>query len=413
MTRRLLMICYHFPPLGGIASVRALRFASRLPGFGWETLVLTPERGEYFRDASLRFPPERTRRTFNLELSRAARGVLRLEAGAAGELPKASLLGRLRDLTHRFVYRPDAQVGWYPFALTAARRLLREKRVDALFSSSYPMTGHLIARRLRRETGLPWVADFRDLWGEWSQATGWRRRRDHAFEQSILDEAACVTSVSPTYAEVFSRRGARRVEVLTNAFDEEEVAETEPVEPATFAYLGTYYPGFQGHLETALRALAGLFAAGRLPGLRLRFVGPAPARLERAFEDLGLAARTEATGFLPHAAAVRALRRAGVLFFAGPHACDRPERRGNVAAKVFEYLGARRPILMVGHPDSDVARFLRPFPRARVVPAGAVEEAGRAILELLAWRGGDDEAALEPYTSRSVTRRLAALLDSL
>ena len=59
---------------------------------------------------------------------------------------------RIRDLVRRYVYRPDPQIGWYPFAVQAGRAILRESRFDAIFSSSFPITAHLVARRLHRVT---------------------------------------------------------------------------------------------------------------------------------------------------------------------------------------------------------------------------------------------------------------------
>lgn len=412
--RRALLIAYHFPPLGGVASLRLLRFARLLPEHGWDTCVLTASRGDFVRDPSLDFPEQRVRRAFNFELSRTARGALRLDPGAAEKLPARSPLARARDLARRWLYRPDAQVGWYPFALSAARALLRDTRCDAIISTAYPMTAHLVARRLQRETGLPWVADFRDLWSDWSTDRGLRLRLDQALERDVLARASAVTTVSPTYAEVLRGRGARRALVLTNAFDEELFDGPAPApEPATCAYLGTYYPGYQDHLDTALRGLGRLRASGRVPGLRLRFIGAEPRGLDPLLRELGLDACAESTGFLPHRAAASELRRASVAFFAGPEAAEPPALRGNVAGKVFEYLAARRPILLVGHPESDVARLLRPFERARCVPVGDVQAAADAFEELTAWRGDEERSMLDAFRSRTLARRLADLLDSL
>jgi len=42
------MVAYHFPPASGTSGVqRALRFASYLPDFGWEPIVLTATPGVY------------------------------------------------------------------------------------------------------------------------------------------------------------------------------------------------------------------------------------------------------------------------------------------------------------------------------------------------------------------------------
>ena len=57
---RVLMVAYHFPPASGTSGVqRALRFASYLPDFGWEPIVLTatPSVYEYHNRDLLREVP--------------------------------------------------------------------------------------------------------------------------------------------------------------------------------------------------------------------------------------------------------------------------------------------------------------------------------------------------------------------
>ena len=193
------MVCYYFPPLGGIGSVRALRFASLLPEFGWQPTVLAPSRGAYYRDPSLAFPEGQVVRTRSLELSRTGKRAFAL--GGDDTVPAPLGRGtarRLRAFARRWVYRPDAQVGWYPFAVTAGRALLRRKSFDVVFSSSFPITAHLIARRLARDFTLPWVAEFRDVWtdaAEYDSAA--RRRSDQRTERTLLRDADAVVTVSP------------------------------------------------------------------------------------------------------------------------------------------------------------------------------------------------------------------------
>ncbi len=195
------MIAYFFPPLGGIASLRALRFARGLPESGWEALVVAPRSGDYHYDPTLSYPEDKVVRTLSLEISRTGRGALRKIAGK-GIPEQASVLARARQFVRRWIYLPDPQVGWYPFALAAARGVVRQQRVDAIFSSSYPITAHLVARRLHRDTGLPWVADFRDLWTDWVWRGELRGRLDSRLEHALLAEATAIVTVSPTFPPV-------------------------------------------------------------------------------------------------------------------------------------------------------------------------------------------------------------------
>jgi hypothetical protein len=216
-----------------------------------------------------------------------------------------------------------------------------------------------------------------------------------------------VVTVSPTYAEVLLRRGARAAEVILNGLDEEAAAAEVEAPEAAATYLGSFYPGRQD-LVTALEALAGLCGTeGQRP--LVRFVGELHPALSRALERPGLSRlRVEVTGFVPEAAARAYLRRSRVLLLAGPVSCETAALRGNVAAKTFEYLGARRPILVVGDQESDVARLLARFCHVRITAPGDVPAARRG-LEALARATPPETAVLAGFGSRALTRRLGDL----
>jgi glycosyltransferase involved in cell wall biosynthesis len=400
------MLHYYFPPIGGMGSVRAAKLAAHLPAAGWVPTVVAPRHATHHEDPSLVASDVTVVRTAQLARRAGAVGPVPTPAAGAQSRPLAA---QLRAWTHRWLYRPDAQIGWYGFALAAARRVLRRERADVLFSSSNPLTAHLVARRLHRETGLPWVAEFRDLWTDWDTG-GWRARRDGALERGLLADATAVVTVSPTYADALRRRGARHVSVVTNGFDPAEMPSLRPDTGATVAYLGTFYPERQD-LRTPFAALARLVRSGELPDLRVRVIGDFTPALAAVVDACGLGQHVEPLGFLPHAASLAALARAGLLLLAGPTTRDAAVLAGNVAGKTFEYLGVGRPILHVGAPESDLARMLRPFQHVQTVAPGDVDGAERAVRVLL--RGPAEPAPqpeLDAFTHRALAGRLAAVL---
>jgi glycosyltransferase involved in cell wall biosynthesis len=408
------MVCYYFPPLGGIGSLRALKFASYLPEFGWLPTVLAPRNGAYYLDETLSFPERQVVRTASLELSRAGKRTLGLGGHDTASASVGGVTRAARDLVRRWIYRPDAQIGWYPFALAAGRKVLRRERYDLVFSSSFPITAHLVARRLARDFSLPWVAEFRDPWTDRATYDSEARRRiDRRTEDGLLREAHAVVTVSPSWAERL-RRGARRVEVISNGFDPSDYTDGAAVPGTVATYLGTYYPDRQD-LGTAMRALGQLRRLG-LSDLRVRFVGPPPPPvLQQVIEEAGLLPCLEVTGLVSHAEALRALSSSNLLLLAGPAAAgDAADiERGTIAAKVFEYLGARRPILYVGDLDADIVRLLRPLGGVVFARPGDVETARRGVGELLASGRTPDTGQSPAFTRRALTRQLAALFDEL
>ena len=404
MARRVLMIAYYYPPLAGIASIRAMKFARYLPEWGWEPTVVAPAGSPQPQDGSLPLSDAPVVRAASLEIGR----LLRRKTSPGPTAPpatgeKSSLREALRRFAHRRLYRPDPQIGWYPFAVAAGRTLLRESRFDRIFSSSFPITAHLIARRLHRESGVPWVAEFRDPWADVSGG-GTQER----LEREIVREASAVVTVSPTLCDRFLAKGARRAEVITNGFDPADVA-TGRADGFVVTHLGSVYPELQD-LGAIWDALARMRAEDRSLPLRLRFVGELPPSTREAIARRGLDDVLEVTGLIGHREALARTAASTVLIAAGFHH-RHPQYRGVIPAKLFEYLATGLPVIHVDHHDTDAARMLSNQPGCHVVAPEDVEGAARALRASLG--AARVQRDLGPFTRRVLTGRLATIFESL
>src|SRR4051794_32912569 len=144
MMRRLLIVAYYFPPIGGIGSIRLARFAEHLPEFGWEVMVLAPNGTPHAEDPQLSYPEEHVVRSRSIELSRLKRLVPGVRGTDDGDDGVARGAARAAG---RLLY-PDPQIGWFPGAIAAGRPAVRRGSFDAVASSSFPITAHLVASRL-------------------------------------------------------------------------------------------------------------------------------------------------------------------------------------------------------------------------------------------------------------------------
>jgi glycosyltransferase involved in cell wall biosynthesis len=400
------MVSYYFPPLGAVSSLRAAKLASHLPEFGWEVRVLAPRLGAYYRDASLVFPEERVVRTASLELSRLGKKLVDPAAGDSEPARVGPASGRLRELARRLLYRPDAQAGWYPFAVSAGRRTLQGERFDAVFSSSVPFTAHRVALRLQRDFELPWVAEFRDPWADALDPGHPARPRRLAEEKRVLDAARAVVTVSPDWVRLFQAKGAREVALVTNGFDPQELPPLRRPHGIVLAHVGNFYPDRQdlAALWPALRDLRGATDAS----LRLRFIGPLHPILVDEIKAHGLEALVEVTGFLPHRQALAELMGSSALIVAGARD-ERPRLRGMIPAKIFEYMASGLPILYLGSPASDAARILAGQPACHVVAPRDHAATREALQVMVEQRPVERDVAR--YTHRTLAAELAAVLD--
>jgi glycosyltransferase involved in cell wall biosynthesis len=410
-TRRVLIVAYYFPPLGGIGALRALGFASDLSEFGWEATVLAPENGAYHRDPSLSFPEERVIRARSLELSRGGRRLVR-ERGATDTTEthdRGAVAIRLRALAHRFLYYPDAQVGWYPLATLAGQRAVARRRFDAILSSSFPVTAQLVARTLHRRNGIPWIAEFRDPWAARMGTEDPRQQRALALERSLAREATAVVMPSPTWAREHGERWDRPVAMIANGHGgaAPTPSSPHPDEELVLAHLGSYYPDIQD-LRAVWSALAQLRDEPGFGPVRVRFVGEVPRVLLDELGRYGLDDVVEVTGFLSAAEAARQIAGASVLLACGPRDA-RPSEQGVIPAKLFDYLATELPIIYAGERPNDGATLLEGQPGCHLLAPDDVEG---AIEALRACRGQRVHRDTARFARRERARELATLLDA-
>ncbi|HJW11687.1 MAG TPA: glycosyltransferase, partial [Albitalea sp.] len=219
---RILQIAYYYPPMGGAGVQRALKFSKYLPEFGVQPVVLAALDPHYVHDASLAAEVPAGLAVHRVEdTPLLARLAARRRTSASGGAAAAPSRWRtvLRDTVlatwHALQY-PDDKARWARRALREARAILRDQSsrgepIELIFTSSPPASAHWIGERLSREFGLPWVADFRDLWTDNPAyaAPAWRRALDRRLEQRWFDRASGVVTVTESWQRLLAaRRGA-------------------------------------------------------------------------------------------------------------------------------------------------------------------------------------------------------------
>lgn len=381
--RKVLLIAYYWPPLGGIGMLRATKLARYLPESGWAPVVLAPDGGVHRIAASAaetaevaHIPvirvPFRDRLGWLRRSGRPPGAALAASTGGARAASgmKIRLTQGLRSWASRWLREvvdyPDAEIGWYGAAVAAAVAAVREQGIDLIFSTSSPVTAHLIAAAVARSTGRPWVADLRDLWTQnpYYPHTPVRRWSERRLERRVLGAADMLVTVSrPLAGELGelhpSHRG--RVGVVTNGFDPEDFAGLEPRHPSqerfVITYTGSLY-GTRRNPEPLLQALHLLASRhGVDPArLELRVLGPDAGSLQDRARTLGLACVVRCLGLVPYHTALQEQVDAHVLLLVEQLT---PEARGIFTGKVFEYLGAQRPILALARTDGVIADLLR------------------------------------------------------
>ena len=140
---------------------------------------------------------------------------------------------------------------------------LGDWRPDVIVVSGPPFSAYLAGRRLARRWGVPWVADYRDLWtnSNYYICGPIRRRMDRVVERWILRTVALTITVSEPLAEDLRRDFGVRCEVVMNGYEADEFGprRAEPTTglPLRLVYTGEIHVG-RSDPASFLEAIGGL-----------------------------------------------------------------------------------------------------------------------------------------------------------
>lgn len=435
--KRVLIISYYWPPTGGSGVQRWVKFAKYLPEEDWQPVIYTPENPEQLAvDASLEaeVPSEaeviRTRITepyalYKKVLRRSGHSKEAVEVNPVNAQNKSFLQKAAMWVRGNF-FRPDPRCLWIRPSVRYLKKYLEEHPVDLIVTTGPPQSMHMIGLRLAKETGLPWVADFRDPWTKifyfkHLSMTPATERWHKKMEKAVLDEASAVVAVSPLVQQEFQAMTDTPVELITNGFDECDF----PSEKDTEAYGGPEKDFTITH--------TGLFAADGNPTvlwdvlrekyqadddfrkrLRIKLIGKNDEQILKALKDRGLQEALTDMGYQPHSVAVEQQRKASILILP---LRKEPEYKAVLPGKLFEYMASERPVLGIGQPDGAMAMILGEAKTGTVLDwddkkgiSEYIEKCWKMHLEGRLTTVGAD---ISRFTRRSTTRQMAGLFDRL
>jgi|GraSoiStandDraft_56_1057294.scaffolds.fasta_scaffold02860_1 glycosyltransferase involved in cell wall biosynthesis len=399
---RVLLVTMYFPPAGGAGVARPTKLAGHLVELGFEVHVLAPDDSKWlYRDDVLAIPS-------NVQVHRAK------YVGPRGRLPAEELHGldgldralRQAALFSRRLLVPDEFVSWGLTAIPAARRIVRDEKIDVLVTTSPPASVNLIGAAVKQVTGVYWVADLRD-----SVAANPDRRVDRlavrmkeqaqeSVAKLVARWADAVVTVSKAISAEMRALGAERVETIPNGCDFEDFAGLEYHRNERFriTHTGTFF----GHRDprpflSALAEVEGDVVA--------RFVGGLRSADREFAEALGLGDRIEEIEHVPRQSALELQRDSEALLLLLPEAGGRGKTVPS--GKIYEYLAAERPILAAVPPDGVAAELVRRADAGVVVAPDDVPALKAAISGLRArWaKGALENGSLPPELKDELSRR--------
>jgi hypothetical protein len=427
MGRRVLIITYYWPPLAGSGVQRWLKFAKYLPDFGWEPVIFTPENPDFeLIDESLlkditpdleviRFPiwePYNLFRAFKKGSSKNLSYIL--------ETQKKSFLDKIGVFLRANFFIPDPRIFWAKPSSEFLIDCVNKGQFDAIISTGPPHSLHILARNIKRKTGIPWIADFRDPWTQWDFNLELPmlkpiRKIHQKLELSVLREADEIVTISPTFQTELNEISGRIIQLITNGFDEADqvnlshsntlLKEKEALE--------IVYSGIIDALRDPrpfLLAMKNAFANTQ-KNVNCRFVGKvSKAIIDFVSHDDYLKNHVIFEGYVSHQRVFEFYQNADLLLLVLTTAKN---SQGNIPGKVFEYMATGKFTIALGDPEGDTAKILNTANAGQVFLHTDNENLEEFLLNFDPKKIQSKEAFISKYSRKNLTADVARLIDGM
>ncbi len=426
--KKVLFITYYWPPAGGATVNRIFKFSQYLPEYEWEAVVLTTKDGDFpFVDESLLKevnPETKVYRSAGFSLHKIFKKVSPksnknfIPYGFTDQSKNSFMDNLSRWVKYNFI--PDTRFPWYFGTARKAIRIIREEKIDLIFSSSPPQTNHMIARKASRKTGVPWVADFRDPWtdvfwlNENTKRMKWIHRWDRRIEKKTINRMDAIVTVGPSLVRILQRKTNKPINLITNGYDERyftgEVYQRS--EKFRIIYAGSI--SREQHPECFFNSLTeAMKNADFRKDMEMLWLGNFPTYIHDLVNSLDYKNQIHFSPYTHYSESIEKIRNSDLLLLIIPKTTD---NECIITSKIFEYIGAGRPIITYGPVTGDAGIILAETGCGKVFDYSDAAAGCSYILEQWQqWKNHQNTAAtgeIKDYSRKALTGKLASIFDN-
>ncbi|VAV94956.1 hypothetical protein MNBD_ALPHA02-752 [hydrothermal vent metagenome] len=419
-----LIIAGYFPPYSPASASRVNKLAKYMEDQGHDVRVLCPTNDEYEAVLIPEVSQKRIHYTdfskindFPTRVKNSLKSLLgkgRDNAQVAGDTVAAPDTGASEDteskisiLYRRLTNIPDNLIGWYPHAIREGKKMFQDWSPDIIFATLPPFTTMMIANRLGRMIDVPVIYDYRDLWTDhpYYATTGLRKTIDLFLENRALKNCAGLVTVTKTWADHLKSARNVPVEFVMNGFDPADFNLKDQTsydkDKITLLYAGYLY-GEKRDPSVVFEALGKMGKKAQKFTILL-YTPEGRADLSDDQNDLikryGLEDVVICNRYIPQKELLILQRQVDVLILLR---WDHPSENGVIAGKLFEYIGANKPILSLGSTTGEAADIIRDNDFGLV--SNDVDEVGAYLSGLLTAKKRDTNAQKPNPNRENFTR---------
>jgi glycosyltransferase involved in cell wall biosynthesis len=350
--KKVVMLATYFPPAGGVATFRITKFVKFIHRFNWDPIVLTVKEDYYVEskfviDHSL------------LKDIPSDLKIYRTDIGAKSWFFKSLLNG--------------LPTRWLKKLFSVIKQIIKSENPDLLFATGDPFFPLLVGPFAKKFFGLKYVVDFRDPWKLAiidHKPVGLKGRIfqpiNNFLEPIVVNSASRIIVVSEKmaeqYREAYPKRKASDFVVIPNGYDPDDydsVAIKEQ-EKFTIIYAGKFLSGQSFRNPSYFLESLKLLQERGL-NLKFTYVGEKNPEIEKMVDEIGVVDMFESVGRKSYTDTISLMKGAGMLLLIGSG------QETEQTAKIFDYLGCKRPILALASEKGGIADVVKDIEKISLI----------------------------------------------
>ena len=423
--KKVLIVAYAFPPVGGVGVHRVTKFIKYLREFSWEPLVLTVANPSVpiVDETLLQDIPEGVKIYHATSFEPSYAQKQQIGGSNRGASDRIKLLAKKALST---LLLPDVQVLWWPGLIRNLISVIRKEKPNCLFVTAPPYSSFLPVVAIGRFLKVPVVVDFRDEWSfsrdQWENAVKGKIVKiiDHFLEKYVVSRCTAITAATLSYINTLAfnyKLPAGKGTVIANGFDEDDfLQQKQSVDMQgnhriTIVYSGTVWNGSSlKNFVTALQEL--LISDQKLHSdFQFKLYGRVTSSELSYFQSPELEGTVQLYGYVEHSKIIQEMGCADILLLV---ISDLPGAEKIIVAKTFEYMATGKHIFAMV-PEGETKKLLsEQYGNATFAhPADSVEIKERLIHIINSFdqiknlKGKD----VSHYSRRSLTGQLAEVFN--
>ena len=414
--RKILMLCYYYPPLTDVGCKRSVAFSKYFKKHGWEPFVLSvknPDKG--YCSLGDDSPPEGVRVEYTSSIINLysfvtiADAVLRRILGMLGIRSKVNYF-------YDFLCIPDHFWGWIPLTVMRGKKLISERNIQLIYVSCTPHSSAISGILLKKLTGRPLIIDYRDpYYISAYQIRGLSKLISRRIQNYFLRKADSVIVTNEEISKVYIEEYPvvkNKIFAVHNGFDIDFMPDhkQEKYKKFTITYTGNFYLEFLPP-ELVFDAISILDQEGKITADNFQFLfyGEGPYEILEIARKCGVVKYVSANSRIPYADALQVLSRSHLQLLR----IVKPM----ISTKLFEGIPLNIPFLAT-IPTGEVEEIIKAYsPSSLIVTTHSARDVANAISNAISMYEKHEvaenhvEEYLESFSRENLTLKLMGIIE--